>query len=144
MRQFAIVVILTLAAVGQVARVPTITRTVQLFGDLERKLDSADPAEKSQFLMDDFEERLCAEPGTPVPRDAWLQKSAHGEGRFSQEAVHDYGNIAVYSALVSRSKSSDTIVDTWKQADGGWKLSVRYRCPASGEKPAKSAVEKRY
>jgi len=123
---------LSLACAGQTVRVPTVTRTVQLFGDLERKLASANAAEKAQFLTDDFEGRLCAEPGDPIPRQAWLQKTAVSEATFSQEAVHSFGEIAIYSALESNGKNSDMIVDTWKKSDSGWKLAVRYQCPATG------------
>jgi hypothetical protein len=135
---------LSLACFGQGVRVPSLTRTVQLFGDLERKLASADSAAKLHFLADDFEERLCAEPGTPVPRSEWLQKISPSEVSFSQEAVHAFGEINVYSALQTTPQSREMIVDTWKQADGGWKLAVRYRCPATGAKPAESGPPKRY
>jgi hypothetical protein len=144
MKTTAAILFLTAVSFAQAARVPPVTRTVQLFGELERKLEAAEPSQKAQFLADDFEERLCAEPGTPVPRDAWLQKSAHSEARFSQEAVHMYGDLAVYSGLRNKTKDAETIVDTWKQADGGWKLAVRYRCPASGPKPAQATFPKRY
>lgn len=144
MRITVAVMLLSIICAAQSVRVPTVTRTVQLFGDLERKLASADKSAKAQMLTEDFEERLCAEPGTPVPREEWLQKLTPSGSQFSQEAVHAYGEVAVYSALRSADNASEMIVDTWKQADGGWKLAVRYRCPASGEKPQESGPPKRY
>lgn len=136
--------LLSAICAAQSVRVPTVTRTVQLFGELERKLASADKAARAQMLTEDFEERLCADPGTPVPRNEWLQKVALLGTQFSQEAVHTFGEIAVYSGLRSADNGHDMIVDTWKQGDGGWKLAVRYRCPASGEKPQQSGLPKRY
>jgi len=144
MRATAAILLLTAVAFAQAVRVPTITRTVQLFGELERKLEAATPSGKAELLSEDFEERLCAEPGTPVPKEEWLQKSAALGARFSQEAVHMYDNVAVYSGLRTGLRETDVIVDTWKGGDGGWKLSVRYRCPASGSKPAASSLPKRY
>jgi hypothetical protein len=144
MKTMIIVLSLSFSCVAQGVHVPTVTRTVQQFGELERKLASADPTAKAQFLADDFEERLCSEPGTPIPRQDWLQKVAASNARFSQESVHVLGDVALYSALRTEEKSSQMIVDTWKQADGGWKLAVRYRCPASGSKPAQSGPPKRY
>ena len=144
MKTIAAILLFTLTCFSQSARVATVTRTVQLFGDLERKLEAADSSGKAQMLTDDFEERLCAAPGTPVPRGTCLQESATRNVQFSQEAVHSYGEIAIYSALRTQDQTDNMIVDTWQQADGGWKLSVRYRCPATGDKPAKSALPKRY
>jgi hypothetical protein len=144
MKAFIVCLSLSLSCIAQTARVPTVTRTVQMFGELERKLASADATTKAQFLTDDFEERLCAAPGTPVPSADWLQKVAASGGSFSQESVHILGEVAVYSALKTTPKSKEMIVDTWKQADGGWKLAVRYRCPATGAKPVESGPPKRY
>jgi hypothetical protein len=144
MRNIVAILLFSSVCFAQSARVPTVTRTVQIFGDLERNLAAAGSSAKSQFLTADFEERLCAEPGTPLPRQDWLQHSHSKTANFTQEAVHSYGDVAIYSALRSHGQKSDMIVDTWKPADGGWKLSVRYRCPATGAKPAGSSLPKRY
>lgn len=145
MKMIFSILLFTAVCFAQSARVPTVTRTVQQFGDLERKLAQSDSVARPQFLTEDFEERLCAAPGTPVPRDLWLQKVAISNVTFSQEAVHMYGDVAVYSGLrAGESDSPDMIVDTWKQADGGWKLAVRYRCPATGARPTESGPPKRF
>ncbi len=144
MKIIVVLLSLSLLSVAQTVRVPTVTRTVQLFGDLERKLASADPSGKAPFLAEDFEERLCAEPGTPIPRQEWLQKVASSGANFSQESVHVLGEVSVYSALETTPQSREMIVDTWKKADGGWKLAVRYRCAATGPKPPENALPKRY
>jgi hypothetical protein len=138
------VLVLSLTCAAQTVGVPTVTRTVLMFGELERKLEAGDAAAKRQLLADDFEERLCAEPGTPVPRETWLRKAASSSAKLSQEAVHLYGDIAVYSALRSPDQGSESILDIWKKDDSGWKLSVRYSCPATGAKPGESALPKRY
>jgi len=125
------------------AQVQVRTRTVLQFGSLEKKLAMAeDPAARGSFLTDDFEERLCAEPGTPVARDQWLQAPATHLS-LTQEAVHDYGDIALYSSLGTNGDKHITLVDIWKKQDEDWKLAVRYLCPATGTKP-ESSIPKRY
>ncbi len=132
-------------ASAQTPRTPTVTRTVQQFGKLERDLAKAkDATSRAAFLRDDFEERLCAEPGTPVSRQDWLASPVPAVADFSQEAVHLFGDLANYSALFRHDQTEDTIVDTWTRQEGGWKLAVRYRCPRSGSKPAISVIQKRY
>lgn len=130
---------------AQAARVPTLTRTVQLFGDLERNLaDAKDADSEAALLTDDFEERLCATPGIPIPRAEWLLERRRGEYKFSQEAVHMLTSEAIYSALRTEGNHTDAVVDVWRKEPEGWKLSVRYRCPASGATSRKSTVEKKY
>ena len=135
---------LVLSACFSQAQVRTTTRTVTLFGDLERQLTAAKgPQERTRYLTDDFEERLCAQPGTPIPHDEWLNRPAVSFS-FKQEAVHFYGDVAVYSALATTSKGQQfAVVDTWKNESETWKLAVRFLCPATGEKPS-SPIDKRY
>lgn len=123
-------------------QIRTVTRTVRHFGDLERKLATVDSAQRANYLTDDFEQRLCASPGTPVPREDWLKAPAE-KFAFSQEAVHDYGGIATYSALATTDSKQFMVVDTWKKDGDSWKLSVRYLCPATGQK-SQSTTPKRY
>ncbi len=144
MMTLLLALLLSTFGMSQSARVSTLTRTVQMFGDLERKLATADATSKAQLLTDDFEERRCAAPGTPVPRNEWLSSREPSDTTFSQEAVHTFGDLSLYSALASEGNRAHMIVDTWKQANGSWKLAIRYRCPATGSKPAESAVPKRY
>lgn len=145
MKIVTVIFLLSSLGLAQTPRIPTVTRTVQQFGELENKLAGAKDVEsRAAFLTDDFEERLCAEPGTPVSRANWLARPAPGSAAFSQAAVHMFGDLAIFSALFAHDQRSDMIVDTWKLADDAWKLAVRYRCPASGSKSAESAVPKRY
>jgi hypothetical protein len=141
-RKLSFVILLLCGMCMAQGRVPVVTRTVQLFDGLERKLAS-DPASRGELLADDFEERLCADPGVPIPREDWLQKHSSGNASFHGEAVHELGDIAIYSALSTFGNVDESLVDVWKKANSGWKLAIRYRCPATGEKP-KSAIEKRY
>jgi hypothetical protein len=144
-RLVATVFLISAACLAQSTRVPTITRTVQQFGELERNLSEAKDAEsRSALLADDFEERLCAEPGTPVARADWLAQSHGQRATLSQEAVHMLHTEAIYSALSTEGNQADAIVDIWRKEDGGWKLSIRYRCPASGAKPIAPVVQKKY
>jgi len=131
---------LLLFSAACLAQVHVPTLTVVRFGDLERKL--ATGQDRAAYLTDDFEQRLCAAPGTPVPRDEWLAAPAQ-KFSFHQEAVHDYGNVATYSALGSDGDTRFMVVDSWKKEGDSWKLAVRYLCPAAGEKPP-APLPKRY
>lgn len=145
MKQVFTVVLLSVLSAAQGARVPTVTRTVQQFGELERELVSARTAEaRAALLTDDFEERLCGDPGTPIPKADWLQHPPSSDAALSQPAVHILSDVASYSGLLARDGQNDMIVDLWKKSDEGWKLAVRYRCPAGGEKHRDSGPPKRY
>jgi hypothetical protein len=139
-----VILLLSSCCVAQEGRVSTVTRTVKQFGDLERQLQTASDANtKSALMVDDFEERVCSAPGVPIPRAEWLAQPA-SQGKLTQEAVHEYGPIAIYSALRSVQGSDEMLVDTWRQEANNWKLAVRYRCPASGTKPESQELPKRY
>src|SRR3954451_9093033 len=66
------------ASVAQDAagRVPTVTRLVKIFADLETRLNEsiarADSSSMDKLLQDDFEMRVGNAPGTPVPRRKWI------------------------------------------------------------------------
>jgi hypothetical protein len=119
-------------------RVPTVTRLVKQFTDLENKLNASlskkDAGALQALLDDDFEMRVGATPGDPVPRAEWLQSAQADTANLpgvGQMAVHDYGEIAVVSFLGSRAAGGGLfIIDVWKRAAGGWRLSTRYASPA--------------
>jgi hypothetical protein len=127
-----------------VGRIPTVTRLVHIFFQLEGKLSKAvekqDMPTASKLLSDDFEMRVSTKPGTPIPRAAWIQQS-FAEPKSSrvmkQMAVHDFGKITIVSYLwkITDAKSKMGrdifIVDTWRQEAGAWKLAVRYAGPAA-------------
>src|SRR5690348_13278165 len=113
-----LILLLSTCCVGQEGRVPTVTRTVKQFGDLERQLQASHDANaRSALLTDDFEERVCAAPGVPIPKAEWLNQPTT-QGKLSQEAVHEYGEAAVYSALHTSSSGRVMLVDTWRQDAG--------------------------
>jgi hypothetical protein len=141
MKRFLSCILLSAMCVAQ-NPIRTLTRTVTLFGGLERKLADASSAERATYLAEDFEERRCAQPGTPVARDQWLA-SPPEKMAFGQQAVHSYGDLAIYSALASSGTEKDMVVDTWKKDGEAWKLAVRYRCPSSGNKLSPT-LNKRY
>ena len=126
-----------------IGRIPTVTRLVKLFLDLEGHLIQAvgkrDMHAVSSLLSDDFEMRLDAMPGNPIPRDEWLRKS-FGEPKSSstieQMAVHDLGKTAIVSylwkikATNSESESNIFVIDIWKHVGKDWKLAIRYAAPS--------------
>jgi len=129
----------SLAASGEAAttRIPTVTRLVQLFMGLETTLIDAqlkgDAAGLGALLADNFEMRIDARPGEPIPRAEWLKRvlEQRRAGQLEQMAVHDYGDIAIASFLLkaegnTKQPTDVFIVDVWRRAGGDWKLSTRY------------------
>jgi hypothetical protein len=108
--------------------VPTVTRLVKLFMDLEQTLDQQlARGDKADLVADNFEQRNGSAPGNPVPRAEWLpQMSRIRLGEMSQMAVHDHGTLAVVSFLATRSGKSAFVVDVWKNQQGQWLLATRY------------------
>lgn len=139
-------------------RVPTVTRLVKLFSQLEQdlaaKAHAKDASALDAVLDPAFEMRAGTTPGVPVPRDAWMRDaraSANDAGRLEQMAVHDFGDVAVVSfrAVGAKRAARDRfIVDCWKRDGTTWKLAVRYQSdispqPAPRAKPA-GTIDKRY
>jgi hypothetical protein len=125
-------------------RIPTLTRLVKLFLELEGALTTSlhegNAASVDKTLADDFEMRVASMPGNPTPRAEWI-KLALGKPapafRIEQMAVHDFGDVCVVSFLQAgvagdrREPARDiAIVDVWKRAGDSWKLAVRYAGPA--------------
>ena len=131
-------------APAQPGRVPTITRLVRDFLDLEARLLDAqrrgDRAALEQLLADDFELRVARRPGTPVPRAEWLDTVLRaplpaGESVIEQMAVHEHAAAMIASFLLRR-QHADTkgpstlfVVDTWVRAGERWTLATRYAAP---------------
>lgn len=132
------------AAEAQVGRVPTVTRTVKLFSELEIRLAESLQGGKRQeaeaLLEDDFEVRPAGAPGLATPKSEWLSATVGKyalPARSEQMAVHDFGTTAVVSFLqpASESETRDRgkdlfVVDVWKRDGENWKLAVRYAGPA--------------
>jgi len=140
--------------VQQSTGIPTVTRLVKMFTELERGLDgkarAKDLAALDAMLDPSFEMRIGSTPGTPVPRDAWMRQAraaSHESPRIEQMAVHDFTAVAVVS-FVERGANANGrfIVDCWKRDGDGWKLAVRYVSDASahGVESPRTTVDKRY
>ena len=142
----------------QTGRIPTVTRLVKVFSELEAALPtrarSSDPAALERMLDPSFEMRDGASPGTPVPRDAWVRQArsaAAGNRSIDQMAVHDLGAYAIVSFREvdpnAKSASQRFVVDCWKRDGDSWKLAIRYvsDLPVTSEKrtPA-GTLDKRY
>ncbi|BBO99902.1 DUF4440 domain-containing protein [Sulfuriferula nivalis] len=119
--------------------VVSVTRLVMVFNTLEAELDVAAQHNNveviNKLLAPNFEMRVGAMPGNPVPRAAWLhqlQTVPSAPLIPEQMAVHDYDNVAVVSFLNKRSTSAGDIyiVDVWKKLALSWQLAVRYASPA--------------
>lgn len=117
------------------------TRLVVVFSQLAEELDTAakqaDAGILDKLLAPNFELRIGAMPGNPVPRAAWLRQmrtSPEAKLALAQMAVHDLGNVAIVSYLNMRaaSKNDVYVVDVWKKQDLSWQLAVRYASPAGG------------
>ena len=130
------------ASEGSAGRIPTVTRLVRMFSEMEGNLVQAvekrDKQAVSKMLSDDFEMRIGATPGDPIPRAAWMQQSfaePKSSSIIEQMAVHDFGKVAVVSFLwkMQIEKSAGvheiSIVDIWTQGPDNWKLTVRYAGP---------------
>jgi len=133
----------TAAPEAGMGRIPVLTRTVQIFMQLETDLDKAlakrDAAAVMKLLAEDFEMRVGSMPANPIPRAAWVKQSfaePKSSSFIEQMAVHDFGKLAVvsYSRKEKSAKAAAAhdifIVDIWTQGPDNWKLAIRYAGPA--------------
>ena len=143
----------------QPGNVPTVTRLVKVFSELERglveKTHAKDASALDAMLDPSFEMRIGSAPGAPVPRDAWIRdaRKSAATPRIEQMAVHDFGDVAVvsfreaFAASGAKHRSRDRfVVDCWRRDGGAWKLVVRYLsdASASGVAGAEATIDKRY
>ncbi len=124
--------------------IPVMTRLVKVFLELEAELDQAlrqgDSARVDELVRDDFEQRIGSRPGTPIPRQDWLEEYAK-QGKnlpaltISQMAARELGDIIVVSfKWAERNKAGLFIVDVWKRNGEGWLLLARYADPEAQSK----------
>lgn len=137
------------------SRIPTVTRLVKLFSELEASLvnKAHEPGTTAlDALLDPaFEIRAAGQPGTPIPRDEAIRelRASPRNGRIDQMAVHDLGDVALVSfrEVAARSKNNRFIVDCWKRDGADWKLLVRYASGATSVAASRlpgGTIEKRY
>jgi hypothetical protein len=124
--------------------VPTLTRYVQLFGQLERELAEAqarrDAVALDRLVSNFFE--LRGNDAHLLSRDDWLQRKAAGGAAIEQLAVHETGDQAVASFLRREASGAATfVVDIWSPQPGGpggtWQLRLRFESPAARGLPAR-------
>jgi hypothetical protein len=124
--------------------VPTLTRYVQLFGQLERELAEAqarhDAAALDRLVSGFFE--LRGNDAQLVPREDWLQRKAAAGATIEQLAVHETGDQAVASFIRREASGAATfVVDVWSPQPGGpgetWQLRLRFESPAARGLPPK-------
>jgi len=125
-------------------RIVTASRFVHLFHGLEYDLIDALRAGRplDGYLLPDFEERVAAAPGEPIPREAWIGTSslkAPGAVRITDMAVHDLGDVAVASFRMSLDGPQQVlmVVDVWRrQGADDYRLQVRYTGSPAVDKAA--------
>ena len=134
------------------SRVVTVSRLVKIFLDQESRLldalEKRDRAALEALLGDNFEMRLGAKPGMPIPRAEWLDAALAANAPdvsaylVEQMAVHEMGNLAIASFLLQAADlakkgapPSVFVVDTWEPVGDSWRLRVRYAAPVAGKPP---------
>jgi hypothetical protein len=140
LRRISLVVMLMFApavcAEAQTARVPVLTRLVQNYTELERRLadalDRRDAGEVDKLVAPDFELRSAAHLGTPTPRAEWVAQSLKepaGPSTIEQMAVHDYGSVRLVSFLWKKGGEAARdvmVVDVWMASGATSVLKTRY------------------
>jgi len=118
-------------------RIPTVTRLVKLFMERETQLGDAvragDAAGVERNLAEDFELRVGARPGRPVPRADFVQAIVQGRdagGEITAMAANDVGGAVVVSYTQASRSGPLFVVDVWRMKDDDWKLAIRYASPA--------------
>jgi len=119
------------------AAIPTLTRYVKQFGELESELmqvaQSQDGATIERLLSPMFECRNSE--GARLTREAWIHdalKSPRPAGSLQQLVVFETGNHAVANfRLQAPDGSARFIVDVWAPTpEGHWQLRVRFESPS--------------
>jgi hypothetical protein len=134
------------------SHVVTVTRLVKIFLDQESRLLDAlerrDRAALEGLLADDFEMRVGASPGAPIPRNEWLNAALATDAPdvsaylVEQMAVHEIDKLAIASFQLQAAEPGRKgapppvfVVDTWERAGDTWRLRVRYAAPVAANSP---------
>lgn len=137
--------------------VPTVTRTVHIFSDLENQwidaVQSRDHAALDKIVAPNFELRSALQAGTPTPRAESMKQALSlppFDSSIGKMAAHEFGDIIVVS-FEWKLKPTNTsalpermfVVDTWRQADAGWQVVTRYIAPIgdNAKSPPGSVME---
>ena len=131
---------------AQTAATPHVTRTVQVFTQLEETLLTAirehDAARLNTLVGEEFEMIVAHAPGSPVPREDWLASVRQpGAGAYGVEqmSVREIGAVAIASFVLRPipprlGAVPVFIVDTWERADAQWVLTARHAAPVAGSR----------
>lgn len=135
--------------------VPTVTRTLHIFGELENQwldaVQSRDQAALDRIVAPTFEVRSGLQPGTPTPRAESLKQALAlppFDSSIGKMAAHEYGDTVIVSfewklrpAKASALPERMFVVDTWRQNEAGWQVVTRYIAPiGEGAKSPPGAV----
>jgi hypothetical protein len=127
-------------------KIPSLTRQVKTFSDLENELiealKSRNQLKLDQLVAEDFEMRAAASPDNPVPYSEWLKTSLAEASAYTchigRMAVHDLNETAIVSFMWNPSADNKQaiqnvfLVDIWKKQGVAWKLAIRYASPVQG------------
>ncbi len=122
--------------------VPTVTRTVHMFSELENQwldaVQSRDQAALDKIVAPNFELRSALQAGTPTPRAESLKQALAlppFDSSIGKMAAHEYGDTIIVSFEWKLKPSKAAlpermfVVDTWRQAEAGWQVVTRYIAP---------------
>jgi len=124
-----------------IVRVPTVTRLVKTFAQLETEIITAfkhkDQARLTQLIDQNFEMQVASKSADSVPLSEWLKASMAEATSYTYDitdmAVRDLGQTAIVSfdwkpseSIKKGSSAEIFIVDVWKKEGMDWKLAIRF------------------
>jgi hypothetical protein len=130
---------------GEMARVPTVTRLVQIFSQLESEVITAlkqkDQAKLSKLMDQNFQLQVALKSADFVPLSKWLNTSlaeAHSYSyNLSDMAVRDLDQVVMvsfawkpYETSKKMAPSEVFVIDVWKKEGADWKLALRFASTA--------------
>jgi len=125
----------------EIVRVPTVTRLVKAFGQLEAEIITAfkhqDQARLARLIDQNFEMQVASKSANSMPLSGWLKASMAEAASYTYDisdmAVRDLGQTAIVSfdwkpsASTKKDSSAEIfIVDVWKKEGMDWKLAIRF------------------
>ena len=124
-----------------ISRIPTVTRLVKSFTQLEFDIITAfkqnDQTKLARLIDQNFELQVASKSADPVPLSVWLKTSVAEGSLYKYDitnmAVHDFGQSAIVSFAwnpFADGKNNTSpeifIVDVWKKDGADWKLAIRF------------------
>lgn len=125
-----------------IVRIPTVTRQVKAFAELETEIITAlkhkDQAKLTRLIDQNFDMQAASVSANFVPRSEWLKASMAEAASYTYDiagmAVRDLGQTAIVSfdwkpseSIKKGSSPEVFIVDVWKKEGmEDWKLAIRF------------------